>query len=125
MNLEIESFGPTKVIRIKEKVLSFPLLSDFFEKAYSLIDGGIRDLVINLSEVEYLDSASLGCLMDISRNMSKHNGTVKLVGLRGRVETMATMVGLTHHIETYKEEKQAISQPGFRPFRPLLLGTES
>jgi anti-anti-sigma factor len=108
MNLEIETFGETKVIRIKEDMLSYPMLTDFFDKAYALIESGTRDLVINLAEVRYLDSASLGCLMDISRNMSRCGGSVRLVGLRGRVQSMATMVGLTHHMEAFAEEKMAL-----------------
>ena len=108
MNLEIETFGQTKVIRIKEDTLSYPMLTVFFDKAYSLIESGTRDLVINLSEVLYLDSASLGCLMDISWNMSRCGGTVKLVGLRDRVQSMATMVGLTNHMEAFPEEEMAL-----------------
>ena len=108
MNLEIETFGQTKVIRIKEVTLSYPMLTGFFDKAYALIESGTRDLVINLSEVRYLDSASLGCLMDISRNMSRSGGSVKLVGLRDRVQSMATMVGLTHHMEAFAEEEMAL-----------------
>jgi anti-anti-sigma factor len=107
MNLEIESFGEMKVIRIIEDRLSYPMLSDFFNKSYSLIESGTRDLVINLSQVRNIDSASLGCLMDISRAMSRKNGKVVLVGLHGRVETMATMVGLTHHIAAYPSEELA------------------
>jgi anti-anti-sigma factor len=108
MNLEIETFGETKVIRIKEDTLTYPMLSVFFDKAYSLIESGARDLVINLTEVRYLDSASLGCLMDISRNMARCHGTVRLVGLRDRVQSMATMVGLTQNIETFHTEEGAL-----------------
>jgi anti-anti-sigma factor len=110
MNLEIESFGQTKVIRIKEDTLSYPMLNGFFSKAYSLIESGTRDLIINLSDVRYLDSASLGCLMDISRNMSRHNGTIRLVGLQERVQSMATMVGLAHNMETYRTEEVALQR---------------
>jgi anti-anti-sigma factor len=108
MNLEIETFGETKVMRIKEDTLSYPMLGVFFDKAYALIESGARDLVINLAEVRYLDSASLGCLMDISRNMTRYGGTIKLVGLRDRVQSVATMVGLTNHIEAFAEEETAL-----------------
>jgi anti-anti-sigma factor len=108
MNLEIEAFGEIKVIRVKEETLSYPMLNGFFDKAYSLIESGTRDLIINLSEVRYLDSASLGCLMDISRNMSRHHGTVRLVGLRDRAQSMATMVGLTQSMETFHTEEGAL-----------------
>jgi anti-anti-sigma regulatory factor len=45
--------------------------------------------------------------MDIYRMMSEQKGTVKLVGLQDRVETMASMVGLTNLIETFPQEENA------------------
>lgn len=41
-------------------------------------------MVVNLTDVSYLDGASLGCLMDIYRRLSEQKGTVKLVGLQER-----------------------------------------
>jgi anti-anti-sigma factor len=59
---------------------------------------GVCELVIDLSAVTYMDSASLGCLMDICRVMSTQNGVVKLVGLHERLETLAFVAGLTRFI---------------------------
>jgi anti-anti-sigma factor len=99
MNLDIESLGDTMIVRVKERELTYPLLADFYARATALIDSGARELVINLSQVRYLDSASLGCLMDISRNISARNGMVKLVGLQDRVAALASMVGLNTRME--------------------------
>ena len=74
----------------------------------ALIEEGTRKLVINLSEVSYMDSASYGCLMDIYRMMCAQNGTVKLVGLQELVEAMGSLVGLTRLIETFREEEKAL-----------------
>jgi anti-anti-sigma factor len=65
-------------------------------------------LIIDLSGVSYLDSASYGCLLDIYRMMSERNGTIKLVGLQERVEAMGNLVGLTRLIETFREEENAL-----------------
>lgn len=108
MNLQIESFDETKIVRIKEPRLIFPLLSNFSAKLLELIEGGTRKLVIDLSDVSYLDSASYGCLLDINRLMSEQNGTVKLLGLQERVEAMGRLVGLTRLIETFREEENAL-----------------
>ena len=108
VNLQVESFGGTKVIRVKEPRLIFPLLSEFSVRMSKLIEGGTRMLIIDLSSVSYMDSASYGCLMDIYRMMSERNGTVKLVGLQERVEAMGSLVGLTRLIETFREEENAL-----------------
>jgi len=91
---------PCGVLRVRREKLTFPILRTFFEDSTALIESGVRELIIDLSDVVYIDSASLGCLMDICRNMSYHNGVVKLIGLQERVRTFATMAGLTRHVET-------------------------
>jgi len=109
MNLQIDSFGDVKVVRLNEARLIFPLLGDFSAQISALIEEGAHKLVIDLSNVGYLDSASYGCLMDIYRMMSERGGTMKLVGLQERVETMASMVGITNLIEVFRERQSALA----------------
>lgn len=108
MNLEIITVNDVKVVRVKEEKLVFPILSRFFSKVSDLIEAGSKKLVIDLSEVSYLDSASIGCLMDIYRMMSERSGAVRLVGLQERVETMVSLTGLHNLVEIFREEKSAL-----------------
>ncbi len=108
MHLQVESFGEVNVVRVKKERLIYPDLRTFSAEISALIEGGTRKLVINLSEVSYMDSASYGCLMDIYRMMCAQNGTVKLVGLQERVGAMGSLVGLTRLIETFREEEKAL-----------------
>jgi anti-anti-sigma factor len=108
MQLQIESFGDVKVVRLDEPRLIFPLLGCLSAQIIELIELGVRKLVLNLSNVGYLDSASYGCLMDIYRTISERGGTMKLVGLQDRVETMARMIGITNLIEVFREEENAL-----------------
>lgn len=108
MNLEITTVSDVKVVRVKEEKLVFPILSRFFNKISDLIEAGSRKLIIDLSEVSYLDSASIGCLMDIYRMMSERSGAVRLVGLQERVETMVSLTGLHNLVEIFREEKGAL-----------------
>lgn len=85
-------------VRVTAKELTSRSLRPFYKSASVLAESGVRELVIDLSDVTYMDSASLGCLMDICRVMSEHNGVVKLVGLQERVQTLALMAGLTRYI---------------------------
>jgi anti-anti-sigma factor len=108
MNLQIDSVGEVKVVRVKENKLVYPVLTDFFGKISGLIEGGAQKLIIDLSDVSYIDSASIGCLMDVYRVMSERSGSVKLVGLQERVETMVSLTGLHNLVEIFREEKAAL-----------------
>lgn len=108
MNLQIEAVGRVKVVRVKEGKLVYPILSSFFAKVSELIEAGDRQMVIDLSEVSYLDSASIGCLMDIYRLMTERGGQVKLAGLQERVETMVSLTGLHNLVELFRDEKSAL-----------------
>jgi anti-anti-sigma factor len=108
MNLQIDSLGDVKVVRLKEPSLVFPDLTAFSARVCELIEGGVRKLVIDLSDVCFLDSASCCCFMDIHRLMSEHGGAVKLAGLNERVEVMARMVGITGTVEVFRQERDAV-----------------
>ena len=108
MNLQIESSGEVKIVRIKEDKLVYPKLTDFFSEVSGLVESGTSKLIIDLSDVRYIDSASIGCLMDIYRLMSERSGSLKLVGLQERVETMVSLTGLHNLVDVYREEKTAL-----------------
>lgn len=108
MNLEIQASGDERIVRVQEEKLTFDLLRDFSAEMSALVDAGARNLVIDLSAVNYMDSPAFGCLADILLMMCARNGNLKLVGLQKRVKTMANLSRLTHVIDTYCEEKRAL-----------------
>ncbi len=108
MNLQIESFRDVKVLRVKEGRLVYPDATNLSTAVSQLINAGSRKLVIDLSEIRYIDSPSVGCLADISRMMSDQSGSVKLIGLQERVESMLSLVGLPKLVEIFRDERTAL-----------------
>lgn len=49
-----------------------------------LVTRGVKHLVIDLSEVDLIDSAGIGGLVLLSKRMRAQNGEVKLSGVRGQ-----------------------------------------
>ena len=109
MNILIESHDDIKIVRIKEERLVYAMLSSFFSEVSSVIEGGTKKLVLDMTDVSYIDSASVGCLMDIYRSMAEGEGTIKLVGLQERVETMVSMTGLQNFMEIFRDESAALA----------------
>ena len=108
MQLEIEDKDDVTLVRVREAKLTYPVLSAFFSEVRQRVEGGARKVVIDLSAVSYIDSASIGCLMDIHRLLTEKSGQVKLSGLQQRVETMISMTGVHKIIELYRSEDEAV-----------------
>ena len=108
MNLQIDTKDDVKIVRVKDERLVYAMLSSFFSEVSDVIEGGATKIIIDLTDVTYIDSASVGCLMDIYRASSERSGTIRLVGLRERVETMVSMTGLHNFMEIFRDESSAL-----------------
>jgi anti-sigma B factor antagonist len=112
MNLTTEQTGAVAVVRVGEPRLMYPILSDFSSAVTTLVAAGTRQIVIDLTPVTYVDSATIGCLMDLYRQVTAAGGSLKLSGVQKRVETMLTMTGAQNFLEIHSDEAAAIRSFG-------------
>ncbi len=112
MNLTTDRVHGVAVVRVHETRLMYPLLSEFANTITSLFGSGDRRVLLDLSTVTYVDSATIGCLMDLYRQASAAGGTLKLAGVQKRVETMLTMTGAQNFIEVHPDEPSAVKSFG-------------
>jgi anti-anti-sigma factor len=115
MQLSLEKSGDVRIVRVKEAKLTYPVLSSFFVEVRQFVEDGARKLVIDLEAVTYIDSAAIGCLMDIRRLLEDRGGAVKLSGLQPRVETMLSMTGVHKIVDVHREEAEALAAFGRWP----------
>jgi anti-anti-sigma factor len=111
MNLITDRHQDISIVRVNETRLMYPLLPDFTAAVMPLIGAGHR-LVIDLSQVTYVDSATIGCLMDLYRQVSAAGGVLKLSGVQKRVETMLSMTGAHNFLDIHADEAAAIKSFG-------------
>lgn len=112
MNLKITHTGAVALVHVGEARLMYPLLSDFAGSVAGLLAAGDKKVVIDLGVVNYIDSASIGCLMDLYRQATAAGGTLKLAGVQKRVETMLTMTGAQNFLEIHPDQASAIRSFG-------------
>jgi anti-sigma B factor antagonist len=112
MNVTIAQHGTVTVITVNETRLTYPVLADFATAAADLISRGGQQIVIDLSSVGYVDSATIGCLMDLYRQATAADGRLRLAGVQKRVETMLTMTGAHHFLEVYADQTAALASFG-------------
>ena len=112
MNLTTDHAQGVAIIRVQESRLMYPLLSEFASTVTGLISAGEPKLLLDLSTVTYVDSATIGCLMDLYRQATAAGGALKLTGVQKRVETMLTMTGAQNFLEIHADEPSAIKSFG-------------
>ena len=112
MNVKTEQSGAISIVRVGETRMMYPMLADFSGAVSALIAGGARRILIDLGPVTYVDSATIGCFMDLYRTISGVGGALKLAGVQKRVETMLTMTGTQNFIPLFSDEASAIKSFG-------------
>ena len=112
MNVKTENAGAIGIVRVGETRLMYPILSDFSSAVAGLISTGKKDILIDMTPVTYVDSATIGCLMDLYRQVHNAGGHLKLSGVQKRVETMLTMTGAQNFIEIHADEPTAVKSFG-------------
>jgi len=112
MKARTEERGGVAIVRVDETRLTYSILSDFSTTVTELVANGRRDILVDLTPVTYVDSATIGCLMDLYRQISAVGGRLKLAGVQKRVETMLTMTGAQNFIEIHADEASALASFG-------------
>jgi anti-anti-sigma factor len=112
MNLTTEQRGAIAIVRVAETRIMYPVLSTFSAAIVGLISEGRRQIVIDMAPVTYVDSATIGCLMDLYRQVTAVGGHLKLSGVQKRVETMLTLTGAHNFIELHPDEASAVGSFG-------------
>jgi anti-anti-sigma factor len=108
LDLSVEQTGDAVVVRVKTAKLTYPVLSAFFEEVRAILADGGRKLVLDLEAVTYIDSATIGCLVEIHRLVADLGGALALSGLRPRVHGMLSMTGVDRFLEIHAEAADAV-----------------
>jgi anti-sigma B factor antagonist len=80
-----------------------------------LIDKGNRKIVLNLGEVQYVDSSGLGELVKTHTTVRNRSGQLRLVNLNKRIHDLLQMTRLAAVFDIEPDEASAIKSLGDKP----------
>ncbi|MBK8984941.1 MAG: STAS domain-containing protein [Chloroflexi bacterium] len=66
-------------------------------------------LIVNLSDVSYINSGGLRCLVSAWRKARAQNGNLILFGLNDRICEIFTMIGFDKVFQIYPTQEEALS----------------
>jgi anti-sigma B factor antagonist len=78
------------------------------DKINSLIQQGRTQIVLNLTDVSYIDSCGLGQLVASYGSVAKTSGGLKLLGVSKRNHDLLSITRLVTLFDAYDSEKEAV-----------------
>jgi anti-sigma B factor antagonist len=87
------------------------------EKIAEVTAAGVRNVILNLAGVDFIDSTGLGALVVCATSARKAGGGVKLVNLNRRNIELLVMTKLATVFEIFNDEQDAINS--YDPDRKL------
>lgn len=79
------------------------------ETINNLMQKGHHNLLLNLGDVPYVDSAGLGEIVRTYTTVKHQGGTLKLVNLTKRITDLLAITKLLTVFDTYESEAEAVS----------------
>ncbi len=96
------------VIELKGNVMGGEDANNFNELLHKLLDDGKKNIVIDLSGVQFMNSSGLGMLIGGLTTMKKGDGHLRLAGTTEKIQSLLVITKLTTIFESYDTVEDAI-----------------
>ena len=108
VKLSTRQVGDVTVIDAVGRITLGEGASTFRDTIRDLAAKGDKKLLLNLSEVSYIDSSGIGELVSGFTTVTNHGGQLKLVGLTKRVKDLLQITKLYTVFDVYDAETSAV-----------------
>lgn len=108
MKATVRQIGKVSVLDVSGKITIGEGDVILRERVTELLEGGHKNLLLNLEKVGYMDSAGIGELVACYKRAKEKSGTVKLLNPSGKVYDLLQLTKLEEVFETYRDEKEAL-----------------
>lgn len=97
------------VLRLKEERLDAHNSGELKDRILKLFEEGERDLIVDLRDVQFIDSSGLGALLSGHKNAVQRSTGFALAGLQPRVKSMFELTRLQRVFEIYPGLAEALA----------------
>jgi anti-sigma B factor antagonist len=111
MNFKIEQRDRATIFRPNEKRLDSVIAPDLKAEFLILAQPDVKTLVLDLSQVEYIDSAGLSALLLAQRQQVHHHGDMRLAGASEEVRSLLSLTALDRVFPMYETVEEALAAP--------------
>lgn len=108
MRFEEEKVGNVLVAKVLESRIGADVASRFKQDIISYVSNGNRAIVLDLSEVTFIDSSGLGALI-ASLKVMGNDGELVLCGSRGTVTSMFKLTRMDKVFRMFNSQEEAVA----------------
>ena len=108
VKLTTRQVGDVTVIDAAGRITLGEGASSFRDTVRELSSKGDKKILLNLSEVSYIDSSGIGEMVSGFTTVTNHGGQLKLLGLSKRVKDLLQITKLYTVFEVFDDEAAAV-----------------
>lgn len=108
MLMEDLSEGGCLVVSLKEKRLDAVIAASFREAMVARIDQGQRNIVLDMSQVSFMDSSGLGAVVYVLKHLG-HTGRLHICGVTPGVMAVLKLTRMDRVFKTFDSRQAAIA----------------
>lgn len=108
VKLTVRQVGDVSVIDAVGRITLGEGASTFRDNIRDLATKGQKKVLLNLSEVTYIDSSGIGEMVSGFTTVTNHGGQLKLLGLTKRVKDLLQITKLYTVFEVFEDEAAAV-----------------
>ncbi len=108
MDIDVRKFGEVQVVRLRGSLTLGAPVDDLRQTLDQALAADDKNLVLNLSDVRWIDSSGVGVLVKALTSAKRRGGSLKLVNPSKLALQTLKMCGLLPLFDLYTEEDEAV-----------------
>jgi anti-sigma B factor antagonist len=112
LNIKTRQEGNVTILDLSGKVTLGENTGILREELRSLMAQGNKNIILNMKDVGYVDSAGLGELVGAYTTAMNQGGAVKLLHLQGKMRDLLQITKLHTVFPSFEDENQAVQSFG-------------
>jgi anti-sigma B factor antagonist len=108
-NFNLKREAEVNLVTLNGKLLAEDEVSSITEEILMVIDSSFKNVVFDLSELNYINSSGINMFMKVITKSRVNNGEVIFSGVQGNVEKLFKIAKLNEIYTIYRSKKDALN----------------
>jgi anti-sigma B factor antagonist len=109
MNIKEKMHGDVAVVALKGNLMGEPDTTEVRDKVYSLLQDDVKKIVLDLSNVKWVNSSGLGTLIAAMTSVKNKGGDLRLANVTEKLESLFMITQLIKVFKTYENIDRAVA----------------
>lgn len=112
MKLKVGEKYNAVVVEVKGNVMGGPEAAEFSETLKKLLADGKKNVIVDLSDVKFMNSSGLGMLISGLTTVKNGGGVLKLANVTDKIQSLLMITKLITIFETFESIDDAVKSFG-------------